>query len=119
MVFTRVTARRLVAAGQSGCVVVDLQSSVLSVFGLTFQAGVFRLGGVALGSPGAQGPGLEAAGGAAPWTVAVQGEGVGPGDEFVLVGVGELEGQEDGLGGDATDASGAGFSRRSRRVSLA
>lgn len=99
--------QRLLAAGSSR--VVDLQWATgmcaVSPFGL----GLSRLGVVALGGSGAQGLGLAAAGGAAPWAVAVECDGVGPGGEFALVDVGELEGQEDGLGGDAPDAAGSGF----------
>ncbi|MFJ3909778.1 hypothetical protein [Streptomyces vinaceus] len=39
--------------------------------------------------------------------VAVEGDAAGPGDELAFVGVGELEGQEDGLGGNTADAAGA------------
>lgn len=44
------------------------------------------------------------AAGAAAWSAGGAGEGVEPGVDLALVGVGELEGQEEALGGDAADA---------------
>lgn len=48
-----------------------------------------------------------AVGGAAPGGEAAGLEGVEPGGEFAVVGVGDLEGEEEGLGGDSADAAGA------------
>lgn len=59
---------------------------------------------VSSGSPGSQRPGFASPGPLSGFS-AGYGEGVGPGADLPLVGVGQLEGEQEGSGGDAADAS--------------